>query len=696
MRRWFTALLAGFVIAAAACPAYASRPEADADPFILDEGGFPVPAAEFVAHMQWVFGACELAAGSTPLADDALVSTGQTLRVFDELDPSIVLAQAPVVVMGDVLGTGEASLSQLSRIAQAVAGTHPLEGIWADAADLDGSGAIGISDLVMAAQEYLAVSSALEARFSCEILPTIVSGTGGLELNIPLYFEGGQRDIPFVSTDTIFYVLSALLESRRGQLPVQMEANGSTFVYSRPDGTSATFDCEQDTVSFTNYDAFFQTPDAGSLLDAVSPWTDEKGEAILIERAPGSYGRAGQPVAVALGDYAIDIIEHGPKGYVPLQTFADLFLSPLSLQTLYNGEIVIVTEDGQAEELTGLYYAAPPRQRSAELIAYNYNEICLALDLMYGLREQHNITDFDSFFRQTGLRDDLMSPDGQTADRALSSLMDGYLGDGHSALLGPSFYAGQYADVESNLISPSVDMSILSELLFAEAREQAYPDGIPGYEEIGDTAFITFDEFTADPGQENLVPDEIPQDTMELIAYAHRRITRQDTPVRNVVVDLTCNGGGAVDAAVYVAGWLLGTVQLDQDSSLTGAQASTKYRCDVNLDGRFDDADTVTSFNRYCLISPASFSCGNLLPCALKGTDVTLLGQATGGGACIVQPLSTADGTMLQISGPVRSCTQSNGSYYEADRGISPDYYVAHLRDFYDREGLIDYIKSLA
>ena len=31
------------------------------------------------------------------------------------------------------------------------------------------------------------------------------------------------------------------------------------------------------------------------------------------------------------------------------------------------------------------------------------------------------------------------------------------------------------------------------------ARAQAYPDGVPAYQEVGNTAYITFDEFASIP-----------------------------------------------------------------------------------------------------------------------------------------------------------------------------------------------------
>lgn len=58
------------------------------------------------------------------------------------------------VMSGDVIGTGKFSLSQLVRIANAFAGTNPLEGVYLIAADLNGSGAVDPTDVVLAARLY--------------------------------------------------------------------------------------------------------------------------------------------------------------------------------------------------------------------------------------------------------------------------------------------------------------------------------------------------------------------------------------------------------------------------------------------------------------------------------------------------------------------------------------------------------------
>ncbi|MBQ9299868.1 MAG: hypothetical protein IJ214_05085, partial [Clostridia bacterium] len=185
-------------------------------------------------------------------------------------------------------------------------------------------------------------------------------------------------------------------------------------------------------------------------------------------------------------------------------------------------------------------------------------------------------------------------------------------------------------------------------------------------------------------------------DTIGLVIYAHHRITRDNSPIKNVVLDLSNNLGGDVDAALYVISWFLGEAPFSVKDTFTGAQSTAIYRADVNLDRLFDENDTLTGKNLFCLISPVSFSCGNLVPAVFKSSQrVTLLGSTSGGGSCTVLHLSTAYGTIFQISSPQRMSFMKNGSFYDIDQGIAPDYYINHIDNYYDRPALSEYINSL-
>ena len=188
----------------------------------------------------------------------------------------------------------------------------------------------------------------------------------------------------------------------------------------------------------------------------------------------------------------------------------------------------------------------------------------------------------------------------------------------------------------------------------------------------------------------------IADDTIGQIIKAHAAICREGSPIENVVIDLSNNGGGHVDAGLFLLGWVLGDAPFCVKDTFTGALSTATYRADTNLDRVFDERDVLTDKRIFCLISPVSFSCGNLVPAVFKYSQrVTLLGRTSGGGSCTILPMSTAWGTMFQISSQRRMSFFKNGSFYDIDQGVDPDIYLTKIENFYDREKLTEYINNL-
>lgn len=89
-------------------------------------------------------------ADGTPCSNDKPISTGQEVEIQDI---SIgVVKKFTLVVTGDVVGNGVLNISQLARLAQAIARISPLTGPYAMAADVNGSGNLDIADLSMLAR----------------------------------------------------------------------------------------------------------------------------------------------------------------------------------------------------------------------------------------------------------------------------------------------------------------------------------------------------------------------------------------------------------------------------------------------------------------------------------------------------------------------------------------------------------------
>ena len=543
--------------------------------------------------------------------------------------------------------------------------------------------------------------------------------------DFPLYFLNGVSDLPYVEIDDFNALLKKLYEEEYKSVEIEVSKEGSVVTCVRKNETydvdvPVTFDFAKDIIRFQDYDMFIMPPNRSTILDLTwCKFLNDENEPCLIQKiAPVYFPRLGEPLEINLGNYGIDMVIKDGKYLVPLQTVSDFFIAPTFTRSVYfNGKSIIISEKLSDKEVEDLYYKGNIGERSSELTEFGYGELCIMLDNLYGLKEHHGISSFDNLFQTIGytpvsssravipersFKSLLLGQHVIDADGAIYSLIYNFLDDNHVNWNNFSYLAGK---PENNLPTAGVSRERMYEYrrIYKEARNKCYPDGIPGYEEVGNTAFITFDEFfmekdymTNNDKYYTTSLDKIPEtDTIALILKAHAKITRENSPIENVVIDFSVNGGGLVDTAVFVVSWFLGKSTFSVKNTMTGAICSSSYRCDANLDREFDEEDTLGDKKLFCLISPFSFSCGNLVPNVFKeSTKVTLIGKKSGGGACVVQPISSAWGTSFQISGPYRLSYMKNGSFYDVDQGAEPDYPLSSPESYYNREELVDYINS--
>ena len=531
-----------------------------------------------------------------------------------------------------------------------------------------------------------------------------------LEEEFPLAFIDGVDDLPYVNigdwVELVNFYYTDCADDPDYALTI--DSDNDVVTLTRENGYTMTIDYEKDRIVFSDYDAFVHNSNDSTLIDIVSEKsTDDAGKPLLIMRdTKSSFDRYGDMLTIDLDAYDIHTVVVDNKLYVPLQTLNDTMLLPAQVSLIFNGEALFLGGDsmfydygeGAYTEMADIFYNVPAKDRSKALAEYSYNELCMALDHFYGLKQLHDIDSFRQLFWQIGFDEALSGPSPMDADNALKALIDYYFDDLHSVFLEYSPLSGMNPIPDSTgIANRKLDQHRTD---FMAARDKAYPDGWLRYEEVGNTAYITFDQFRSDYVAKSFYDartgGEMPDDTIGQIIEAHKQITREGSPIENVVLDMSCNTGGAVDAAVFVLGWFLGDAPFAIKNMGTGAMSNAIYRSDVNLDGSFDEKDTVADKNLFCLISPVSFSCGNLVPAALKSSGrVTLLGQTSGGGSCVVQPMTTAYGTLFQISAPQRMSFLKNGSFYDIDQGIEPDVHISRRASFYDRAALSDFINGL-
>ena len=515
--------------------------------------------------------------------------------------------------------------------------------------------------------------------------------------NTTLYFVNGG-EIPYVSLEEYMVYMEKIGSAATQGYNLTFKADGDMASFVRENGYSADFDFQKNTVHFTDYNMFTKTPN-GPLLDVT--FINDNVAQLFQKDEDRSYERYGEEITIPLSDYGIGMLHKDGGYYIPLQTFSDFFMATKSTSAIYNGEVVII-EVSLTDDLSEIYYSVPKSERSKEAAEFDYNELCLALDYYYGLKEVHWIKNFDTIFRECGYDYFLKGTNQTLADIALYQFLNTQLDDLHSGFKSVSFRTDKdaYDKEVSGILRGYSGRSLIDErAVLQKARAKYYPNGVPHYEEVGNTAYITFDNFeNSHPMDYYSVPKENElDDTIRLMQYAYDRITRKGSPIKNVVMDLSVNTGGTTYDALYVTGLFLEEAQISAADELTGALTSAHYRVDINRDHVFDEKDTLAGkgYNLYCLESRVSFSCGNLVPNIFKDTThVTLIGQTSGGGSCVVQPLSTSSGSLFQVSGNKRMSFIKNGAFYDIDRGAEPDIYIRDLSVLYDRKKLTDYINN--
>lgn len=420
-----------------------------------------------------------------------------------------------------------------------------------------------------------------------------------------------------------------------------------------------------------------------------------------------------------MGAYGIDIHADG-KGavYFPFATLADMYTDLYYHHAGFNGEKVVANLSVNEVSLAEIDpdYNKPLVARStrpADLTDFNYKELCFAMDHFYGYPGRIKYNDaLKAKGLDKALEEDIES--GPAIKKLLlsekfSDYMLGMVGltgvyfDGHTAMdissaLGkitdhPELYKEYQAGLMANQGVMAMVMSAVMEMRAMVADGQAvealrpkvYGEGVT-YVKKGDTAVCVFDSFNerneqawkdyyAGTGPMPTV-ENAPNDDMVIFLDALKKAA-SDPEVKNFVIDITANGGGSADIVLAMTSLILDKSYISQDNSLTGQRSIVEYEVDRNFNGVFDAADQDVRYdlNFAVLTSPMSFSCGNLFPSILKDAGIPVMGATSGGGACAIQAMCTADGFCFQISSFRARLNTLDGD--NIDGGVTPDIPIA-------------------
>ena len=358
---------------------------------------------------------------------------------------------------------------------------------------------------------------------------------------------------------------------------------------------------------------------------------------------------------------------------------------------------------------------------------YNYAAMCMLLDLVYGHKEEKGIKDFDSYLAENGLKEPLLSTDPKDDVEPLKKLFSVLFDSGHDAeLLSPSIIDSEGAIGKAETVHDLLtklgfeSLAELNELLtpFLFELMKLMPNGILqtdltgggdalgpnvakllsdvfrlqllkplGYgssrvDIVGDTCVIYFEGFAEDLTRSESFYTKLPTkkdlDTSSfgLFYYAFEQI-KANGNVKNVVFDLSNNGGGSAAALVATLGFLSedGEVRITYRDLLNQNYRVENYHVDTNLDGRFDDDDGYGGqYDFYILTSGSSYSCANAFPYYAQQQGLaTIIGEKPGGGDCVVAYYVDAYGHVGAISGFKQLGIMDGDSFISDESAVTVD-----------------------
>lgn len=579
----------------------------------------------------------------------------------------------------------------------------------------------------------------------------VFSGTSlGKYVVMPTYAVKGYEDVPFIRASDYLNVLCdgrQRTQVKDGIMKIDLN------------GTEAVIDSKEDTVYFENPAKFRLAGDVdGGIVEkqefnVITPSVKNK-----------SVQTGGSPLTVSLKDYNLPAVAFEDDILMPFLALQNTFgVISFNNKLVYNGKDYFNAAESVMNAVVGknenvyetpymkAYYSGPFSEKTNSTQAYAdyaYYTTCLLLDLTFGHKEEKNITTFDEYFTRINAKKSMTSTSPGLALTSEVLLLNYLFDSGHDSIVNTKTVYGSIETLDKSDASQVVDdikSSENGEEFFDEARkiqqeesdltvdtimgallekglnipesvslmgwmlyfENARPKdyGSERLDYTGDTAVIYFNAFKDDTSREPsyyLDPIKKEDEAVSTFAFVYNCFEdiKKHDEVKNVVINIADNGGGAASALVSVLGFLSedGEVRITLQDIPAGSYKEEYYHVDTNMDGVADDQDGYGGkYDFYIMTSGQSYSCGNALPYfAQKNGLAKIIGSKPGGGDCVLGTLIDAYGYCGAYSGMLKLGTNeadgfvSNEKATEMDFDMMPSILDINNVPWYDPEGIAD------
>ncbi|ADR24655.1 peptidase, S41 family [Mycoplasma leachii PG50] len=162
----------------------------------------------------------------------------------------------------------------------------------------------------------------------------------------------------------------------------------------------------------------------------------------------------------------------------------------------------------------------------------------------------------------------------------------------------------------------------------------------------------------------------------------------QNRGIKNIIFNVTQNGGGFIGAAYEIMGFLT-----DKPFNVYNYNPLSKEQKVETIKSKYNKYN----FNYYILTSPYSFSAGNIFPQITKDNKVAkIIGYKTFGGASSIGYFILPTGDIIQLS---TNNVFTNNKFRSLEFGVKPDVMLngsveTNAKDLYDDNKLLELINK--
>ncbi len=493
--------------------------------------------------------------------------------------------------------------------------------------------------------------------------------------------EAGELTLRFYEdTPHIPYLGIGAYSAYLKDQPLTMKENeDGTCALVNGIGEELTCDPDAGVIVVKDWDRFFDLP--LPLEDQAKGWKDTT----IHNVRTTDVAFEGEPEEVTLdfAKYGIPIHADEEDIYLPVSTLSNIMTDIATNHILYNGENLYVQRTSiDGKPIEGFFDSEAFRNkidgeaRPDDVVKQCYADLCFNFDYFFGhpgkapLDEALAEKGMEQALADLGeegaiIKEGLLSPDFSKYVTAMSKLFAAYLSDGHTVFTGGIMLTAspaarenaQFAaevgagSMKDMMQSPEMLKQILS-MLIDQQRDSVW--GKEVYLESGNTAIIRLDSFMPDEdawASYYAGEGELPEDSLGVVISGLRKAA--DNPaIKNVIFDLSCNGGGSPDVMMAILAMTTGQNQLSGRQKITGQEMTFTYEADTNLDGVYDEKDKEIKydFNYGVLVTRHAFSCGNLFPFVIQDAGAVLIGEPSSGGSCSIQVGTDTEGLYYLMS----------------------------------------------